>query len=254
MVWGLGRYERTAERLMPAAEVVVDQARPRSGEHVVDLGTGTGNAALLAARAGANVTGIDPAPRLLEVATQLADEAGLTIEFRGGESAAMPLPDAFADAIISVFAVIFADDPAAAAAEIARVRKPNGRFVMSAWVPGGPVTKAMQVTSKAMGAEERKGFDWHDPDTLAELFAPHDMALETWTEHQISFTSSSAYAYVEEESTEHPLWILGMQMLERQGADKADALREEVVEIFDAANEDPDAFRITSTYRVLTLS
>lgn len=254
MVWGLGRYERTAERLVQASEVTVDQARPRPGEHVVDLGTGTGNAALIAARAGANVTGIDPAPRLLEVATQLADEAGLTIEFRGGESAAMPLPDDFADAIISVFAVIFAEDPQAAAAEIARVLRPNGRFVMSAWLPGGPFTKTVQATSKAMGIEERKGFDWHEPDALAELFAPHDRTLETWTEHQISFTSSSAYAYVEEEATEHPLWILGMQMLEQQGAGKADALREEVVEIFEAANEDPDAFRITSTYRVFTLS
>lgn len=254
MVWGLGRYELTAARLMPASEVLVEQARPQPGEHVVDLGTGTGNAALLAARAGANVTGIDPAPRLLEVATQLADEAGLTVEFRGGESAEMPLPDDFADAVISVFAVIFAADPQAAAAEIARVLKPGGRFVMSAWVPGGAVTKAMQATAKAMGTEGRKGFDWHEPESLAELFAPHDLAIEAQTEHEISFTAASPEAHVEEEASEHPLWILGMQMLDQQGEGKSAALREEVTAIFAEANEDPAAFKITSRYRVFTIA
>ena len=55
--WGLGRYESTAEQLMPAARVVVDSAALRPGERVVDLGCGTGNAALLAAACGAQVVG-----------------------------------------------------------------------------------------------------------------------------------------------------------------------------------------------------
>lgn len=254
MVWGLGRYERTAERLLPAAAELVDQAAIRPGEHVVDLGTGTGNAALLAAQQGANVTGIDPAPRLLEVATIRADEAGLDIAFRGGESAAMPVADDSADAILSVFAVIFAAEPSAAAGEIKRVLRPGGRFVMSAWVPGGPVTQAMAASAKALGAGDRQGFDWHEASTLDELFAPHDLKVTETREHAIAFTSSSPEAYVEGEAAEHPLWVLGMQMLEQQGDGKADALKSEVIEIFAAANEDPAAFRTTSTYRVFTLS
>lgn len=254
MVWGLGRYERTAERLMPAAEVVVEQARPAEGEHVIDLGTGTGNAALIAARAGANVTGIDPAPRLLEVASQLADEAGLTIEFRGGEAAEMPLPDDFADLVLAVFSVIFADNAEAAAAEIARVLKPNGRFVMSAWVPGGPVTKSVEATKRALGAPERAGFDWHEPAALNELFAPHGLKVDQQADHQISFVAESPERYVEEEATEHPLWILGTQILDEQGEGKSAALRDEVTKIFREANEDRGAFKITSTYRVFTIA
>ena len=49
MEWGAGRYELIAEQLLPAAEVVVDIADPAAGETFVDVGCGTGNAALLVA-------------------------------------------------------------------------------------------------------------------------------------------------------------------------------------------------------------
>ena len=65
MDWSLGHYEHTAAQLLPAARVAVDLAAPSSGERLVDVGCGTGNAALLAAASGAAVTGVDPARRLL---------------------------------------------------------------------------------------------------------------------------------------------------------------------------------------------
>jgi predicted RNA methylase len=65
--WALGNYECTARELTPAAVAAVEMAAPTSGEHVLDLGCGTGNAALLAAERGGRVTAVDPAARLLEV-------------------------------------------------------------------------------------------------------------------------------------------------------------------------------------------
>src|SRR5262245_47811412 len=82
--WGQGRYERIAEQLLPVAEVVVEEARLSPGERVVDVGCGTGNAALMAAERGALVTGVDPAERLLQVATATAAERGLEAEFVSG--------------------------------------------------------------------------------------------------------------------------------------------------------------------------
>ena len=61
MDWSLGHYEHTAPQLLPAARVVVDRAAPAEGERMVDVGCGTGNAALLAAALGARVSGVDPA-------------------------------------------------------------------------------------------------------------------------------------------------------------------------------------------------
>src|SRR5882757_10553132 len=101
--WGTGRYEETAGQLLPASEAVVEAARVRAGERVLDVGCGTGNAALLAARAGARVIGVDPAARLLEVARAAATAEGLDAAFVEGEAAALPLDDASADAVLSVF-------------------------------------------------------------------------------------------------------------------------------------------------------
>src|SRR6266536_5366377 len=114
MEWGQGRYESVAEQLLPAAEVVVERAAPKEGERVVDVGCGTGNAALLAAERGAKVTGVDPAGRLLDVAAAEASERGLDADFVIGEAASIPLDDDSVDLAISVFGVIFAPDPQAA--------------------------------------------------------------------------------------------------------------------------------------------
>jgi len=88
--WSLGRYERIAEQFLPAARVLVESAAPGPGERVVDVGCGTGNAALLAAALGARVIGVDPASRLLEVAREDAAARGLDAEFAVGDAAELP--------------------------------------------------------------------------------------------------------------------------------------------------------------------
>ena len=148
--WSLGRYERTAEQLLPAARLVVERAAPRVGERVVDVGCGSGNAALLAAERGARVTGVDPAARLLDVAREEAAARGLDADFALAEAAALPLADGEADVVLSVFGLIFAPDPQAAAAELDRVTAPSGRIVLSAWIPGGGMSDAIRVSREAV--------------------------------------------------------------------------------------------------------
>ena len=126
MDWGVGKYEQTAAQLLPTAETVIDAAGPVKGETLIDLGCGTGNAALIAARRGALVTGVDPAPRLLEIAAANARAEGLSIDFAEGEAAAIPLADGFAKVLVSVFGVIFAPDAEAAATEMGRVSAADG--------------------------------------------------------------------------------------------------------------------------------
>jgi len=76
MDWDRGEYELTAVAVTPAAEAVVLAGRVRPGQRVLDVGCGTGNAALIAARAGAEVTAVDPSPRLLDVARAQARREG----------------------------------------------------------------------------------------------------------------------------------------------------------------------------------
>jgi len=85
--WGVGNYERTARLLLPAAQVLVDAAALRAGERVLDLGSGTGNAALLAAAVtGAPVTAVAPSHRLLSVAAATAQKLGLSLLCKVGEA------------------------------------------------------------------------------------------------------------------------------------------------------------------------
>jgi len=252
--WGVGRYEATALQLLPAAEVVVRQAALVPGERVLDLGCGTGNAALLAAAQGAQVTGVDPAARLLDVARADAAHRGLEIEFLSGDASAVPLDDASVDVVLSVFAVIFAPDPHAAAAEMARVVTETGRILLSAWLPGGAIGEmngaAGEAVRDALGTPDGPPpFPWHDEAALADLFRPHGFEVSLQQE-QLAFTAASAADYLDNESREHPMAVAGIGLLESLG--QGDAIRARLLAILENGNEDPTAFRATSRYIVAT--
>lgn len=252
MDWGLGRYESTAGRLAAAAAETVEAADVRAGERVVDVGCGTGNAALLAAARGCEVTGVDPTPRLLDVARARAAAEGLDAAFAQGEAAALPLADDSADAVLSVFAVIFAPDPAAAAAELARVAAPGGRIVLTAWVPEGPIHDYVAIMLSALAEAagrppEPPPFAWHDRDALTGLFGPLGLAVEL-SERAIAFTDVSARAYLETELRDHPMAVAGSAVLGRTG--RLDEVFERALAVLEAANEDPAAFRVTSRFVV----
>ena len=104
---------------------------------------------MLAAEHTGRVTGVDPAPRLLQVARARAASEGKKVDFLPGDAASLPAGDASVDVIVLVFAVIFAPDPGAAAREMSRVLAPGGRIVLSAWIPAGAM---FEMTSAAVGA------------------------------------------------------------------------------------------------------
>ena len=72
----------------------------------------------------------------------------------------------------------------------------------------------------------------------------------TTTEHSIAFTAESPRAWLEQQAHSHPLNIAGMAVLEPRG--EAEAVRARILEIYEAGNEDPEAFRVTSRYTIAT--
>lgn len=251
--WGLGEYERSASALVPAAKALVETAHLVPGEHVLDLGCGTGTVALMAARAGAVTLAVDPAARLLEVArTQAADER-LDIEFLPGEAASLPLPEGAVNAVLSNFGVIFCPDPVAAANEMVRVLAPEGRIVFTAWLPGGAIGQMNQAAGEmvraALGAPTPPPhFAWHDTTALATLFATHDMTV-TAEPYELAFTAPSPEAYMEGAST-HPMAVMSIGVLERFG--QGEQARARMLAILEHGNESPDAFLSTGRFVVVT--
>jgi SAM-dependent methyltransferase len=119
-----------APALFPVAQEVVRRARLRPGERVLDVGTGTGNAARIATDAGARVIGLDTAAGMLEVARREHP----AIEFVEGDMASLPFADGAFDAVVSCHVLLFAEDHHAALTEWRRVVRDGGRLSMS--VPG----------------------------------------------------------------------------------------------------------------------
>jgi SAM-dependent methyltransferase len=248
--WGVGRYERTAAVLEPAAARVVKLAAPRLGEHLLDLGCGTGNAALIAARAGAEVTGVDPAQRLVSVARERADAEELDARFVVGDAVALPFADDAFDVVVSVFAVIFAPDPPRAFAELVRVLRPGGRAVISAWLPEGPISASVGISMRAVAAATGRPlperFGWHEPERIRELAARHG-ASASYEDAEISFTADSPEAFLAADE-EHPMRVAARPVLERAGS--YEQVGAEILQVMRDANEDPSAFRTTSRYRI----
>ncbi|MDQ3647036.1 MAG: methyltransferase domain-containing protein [Actinomycetota bacterium] len=200
---------------------MVERAVPQVSERVLDLGCGTGNAALVAAARGATVTGVDPAPRLLDVARARAVDHGVDIAFALGEAAALPVESESVDVLLSVFGVVFAPDPVAAAAEMARVSTPQGRIVLSAWLPEGAVREVVRMAREMeMAALDAPSgplpFAWHDQEALSGLLGRHGFSVDIES-HSLVFTAASIDDYLQGELVDHPLWVASRAMLEARG-------------------------------------
>jgi SAM-dependent methyltransferase len=144
-VWSTGDYSVIASLVHPVSERLCDNADLHAGWHVLDVATGSGNAAIAAARLGCDVIGIDYVPALLERARQRAAAERLDIDLAEADAQSLPFGDAEFDAATSVFGVMFAADPVRAARELVRVVRPRGTIALASWTPTGFVGEMFRV-------------------------------------------------------------------------------------------------------------
>lgn len=255
MDWGTGSYERTAKTLEGASERAIALARIARGTRVLDLGSGTGNAALAAARCGAVVTAVDPSERLLDVARARAAEAGLPLVSTVGDASQIPADDASFDVVVAVFSVIFAPDAKRAVAEMMRVVRPGGRIVVTSWKPEGPISQAGAILRDAMAeldptAAARAAPAWGSPDYVRSLFEPFDASVEI-EEATLGFEAASAEAWLDEQEAHHPIWMSIREAVANvPGA--WDRVRQRSLEKLRVGNEASGGFRVTSRYLLIT--
>jgi SAM-dependent methyltransferase len=252
--WGIGSYELTAAQLEPAAAVVIDAVEPVAGRTLLDLACGTGNATLEAASRGAEATGIDPAARLLEVARNRAQEAGLEAAWVQGDFHDLPFEDNSFGIVTSVFGVIFGASADDIASEVARVLEPSGRLGITTWIDAGPMSvvgnliRAAVEEKVGLPPEDRPRFDWGDEDSLKLLFANHGISIQTET-HRISFQADSPQQMSDEWADNHPVWLATKAAV---GDERYARLRVEILAALEAGNEDPSAMKLTSEYLLVT--
>lgn len=230
-MWGAGNYVPFGQMLLPSSARLVEAAGIVAGERVVDVGCGTGNTSFAAARAGAQVTGVDLTPNMLRQARVRAADEGFRVEFLEGDAQALPLPDDAFDVALSTFGCMFAPDHARTAAELARVVRPGGRIAFTGWSPvDGPGAFLRLVATYLPPPPESAGnpLSWGDEAYVRELFARAAPGAEVTTStDRITVVFDSVDDAVDTYTTEFGPIVLARESLKSAGnwGPLVDALR-----------------------------
>jgi SAM-dependent methyltransferase len=145
LAWQMGVWNRIADiylreidrRFAPVVQQVIGRAALTAGQHVLDLGTGTGAVAERAAQLvgpGGRVVGVDISSDMLRIARERVTALGLTnVALHEGRAEALPAEDNAFDVVLASLSLMYVLDQAAAARELARVLRPQGRLVAAVW-------------------------------------------------------------------------------------------------------------------------
>jgi SAM-dependent methyltransferase len=178
-VWNspAGRYDEISRSIADAIEHAVERLRPKSGERILDLATGTGWGSRVIAQRfpGVRLTGADIADQMLDHARSVAALQKLDIEYRHADAEKLPFADGEFDGVISTFGVMFVGKPEAAASELARIVRKGGRVVLATWKADSNLFNMFGVMKKFMPAPPQppppSPFEWGKYERLNELLA-----------------------------------------------------------------------------------
>jgi ubiquinone/menaquinone biosynthesis C-methylase UbiE len=143
--WESGDFGQIAFSIQHIAEEFMARLPLHQKEQVLDVACGTGNLAVIAARQGCEVHGIDIAGNLIEQARARAGKARLKIDFREADAEALPFTESRFDFVVSMFGVMFTPQPDVAVAELRRVTRPGGQIALANWTPEGFIGKMFKV-------------------------------------------------------------------------------------------------------------
>ena len=185
-MWATGDYHAVVTDVVsPLGPILVAAAGIKSGDVVLDVAAGSGNAAIPAARTGAQVIASDLTPELLEAGQKLAAEGGVDLTWEIADAEALPYGDGEFEAVLSCLGVMFAPHHQAAADELVRVCRPGGTLGLIAWTPSGFIGQ-MFATMKPYAAPPPPGAQppplWGSEDHVRELLGDRIEEVQTATQ------------------------------------------------------------------------
>jgi ubiquinone/menaquinone biosynthesis C-methylase UbiE len=170
-VWTAGDFGQIAKSYESGAREFIERLNLRSEMRVLDVACGAGNLSLPAARAGADVTGVDIAENLIEQARSNAENENLKIQFDVGDAEDLSYDDAIFDVVMTMFGAMFAPRPELVAAELKRVCRAGGTIAMANWTPSGFIGQMFKLTGKHVPPPNMPSpVLWGDETTVEERF------------------------------------------------------------------------------------
>ena len=196
--WAAGDYAAVARHIddVPPADLL-SRMEIQPGQNVLDVATGTGNIAIRAAAAGAQVVGLDLTPELFETARVRAAAANVAVDWVEGDAEALPYEDESFDRVLSAFGVQFAPRHEVVAHELAGVCRPGGRIGLVNWTPEGLIGQLFKIMGSYLPAPPAFASPpplWGDPSHVERLFAGTRVELDFARGHNPwSFESAEAW-------------------------------------------------------------
>jgi SAM-dependent methyltransferase len=167
--WMAGDYDRFSRFMESSAVEFLDRVGVPPGASLLDVACGSGQLALVAARRGVRVTGVDIAENSIRAARERAQAEALPAEFDEGDAEALPYADASFDVVASLFGAMFAPRPDLVAQELVRVCRPGGTIAMANWTKSGFIGQMFALVSKFIAPPGMPSpVLWGDESTVRE--------------------------------------------------------------------------------------
>jgi SAM-dependent methyltransferase len=175
--WAAGDYAVIGTTLQIVGEKLCEAIDLKSGERVLDVAAGNGNATLAAARRFAHVTSTDYVAALLDRGKERAATERLPVTFQVADAEALPFADASFDVALSTFGIMFTANQETAAKEITRVVRPGGRIGFANWTPEGFIGQLFATIGRHLPppAGIKSPAAWGTEARLNELFPDDDV-------------------------------------------------------------------------------
>jgi SAM-dependent methyltransferase len=218
--WAAGDYAAVAELIDDAPpEDLFARVEATPGQEVLDVASGTGNLALRAAAAGAQVIALDLTPELFQTARRRAEDHGVVVDWVEGDAAHLPFEDDRFDRVLSAFGVQFAPRHELVAQELARVCRPGGRIGLVNWTPTGQVGELFTIMGRYLPPPPDFASPpplWGDEGHVRGLFDGTGVALDFARGHN-PWRFGSAQRYVAFMETNYGPTVKARERLTAEG-------------------------------------
>ena len=252
--WAAGDYAAVARHIdeVPPRDLLA-RMDIRAGQEVLDVATGTGNLAIRAAAAGAQVVGLDLTPELFEAARARAAAHDGAVDWVEGDAEELPFEDGVFDRVVSAFGVQFAPRHEIVARELVGVSRQGGRIGLVNWTPEGAIGELFKIMGRYLPAPPEFASPpplWGSEPHVRRLFAGTGVELE-FSRGSNPWRFPSAEAWVAFMETAYGPTLKARDRLTGEG--RWEDCRREILALVERRNEATDGSLLMQAEYLITI-